>query len=245
MPPRKGHLPPVLYEDEALIAFDKPSGLLSAPDRWDKSLPSLTALVHELLSADFQNAHRLDRDASGVILFARTAEALRAVREQFDSQQVRKVYLALVSPAPREARGEVAAPLAPDPRRPGRMRISREGKLSCTSYEVLEGFRGDWALVQAEPRTGRTHQVRVHLAQAGCPVVGDAFYGDGRLLFLSRIKPGYNPGRDPERPLMGRLALHARRLALRHPLRDAEVLIESPLPHDFEIALKYLRRFAR
>ena len=241
----RDQLPPILYEDEAIVAFDKPSGLLSAPDRWDKSLPCLTGIVHEFLCGEYENLHRLDRDASGVVLFAKTADALRAVREQFDSRQVRKVYLALVSPAPREARGEVAFPLAPDPRRPGRMRVSRDGKPSSTSYEAVESFRGGWALVQAEPHTGRTHQIRVHLAHAGCPIVGDALYGDGKGLFLSQIKRGYKPGRDPERPLIGRLALHARALALRHPFTGAELRIESPLPRDFEIALKYLRRFAR
>ena len=239
------HLPPILYEDDALIAFDKPSGLLSAPDRWDKALPCLTGLVHALLCGEYENAHRLDRDASGVVLFAKTAGALRAVREQFDSQQVRKTYLALVWPAPRQARGEVDATLAPDPRRPGRMRVTRDGKPSSTSYEVMDAFRGGWALVQAQPYTGRTHQVRVHLAHAGSPVVCDTFYGDGRGFFLSQIKRGYKPGRDPERPLMGRLALHALALVLRHPFTGAELRMESPLPHDFDITLKYLRRFAR
>ena len=99
--------------------------------------------------------------------------------------------------------------------------------------------------MQSEPHTGRTHQIRVHLAHAGFPIVADVLYGDGRGLFLSQIKRGYKQGRDPERPLIGRLALHARSLALRHPVPGAELRIESPLPHDFEVALKYLRRFAR
>jgi RluA family pseudouridine synthase len=244
MPMGQRLLPPVLYEDEALIAFDKPSGLLTAPDRWDKTLPCLTDLLHEHLSPEFQNAHRLDRDASGVLLCAKTPEALRALREQFDSQLVRKAYVAIVCPGPREPKGEIAAPLAPDARRPGRMRVSTEGKPSRTSYEVQEAFRGGWSLLRAEPHTGRTHQIRVHLAHNGSPIVGDVLYGDGAPLLLSAIKRGYRPGRRPERPLMGRLALHARMLTLRHPLSGADVAIESPLPEDFEIAMKYLRRFA-
>jgi RluA family pseudouridine synthase len=243
MPSRPNRLPPILYQDEALIAFDKPSGLLTAPDRWDKNLPCLTGLAHELLSPEVQNAHRLDRDASGVLLFARTADALRSLREQFDAQLVRKAYVALVNPGPREPKGEIVAPLAPDLRRPGRMRASVDGKESRTSYEVLEAFRGGWSLLRAEPHTGRTHQIRVHLAHNGSPIVGDVLYGDGQPLLLSQIKRGYKPGRHPEHPLMGRLALHARTLTLRHPLSGADITFESPLPEDFEIALKYLRRF--
>jgi 23S rRNA-/tRNA-specific pseudouridylate synthase len=133
MPPTQ-RLPTILYEDDALIAFDKPSGLLTAPDRWDKRLPCLTGLVHELLSPEYQNAHRLDRDASGVLLCAKTPEALASLREQFDSQLIRKVYLALVCPGPRQPRGEIASALAPDARRPGRMRVNADGKPSRTTY---------------------------------------------------------------------------------------------------------------
>ncbi len=237
-------LPPILYEDDELLAFDKPSGLLTAPDRWDKGIPSLTDLVHELVSPDCRNVHRLDREASGVLLFAKTLDALRAVREQFDAQSVRKLYLALVGPPPRDPRGQVVAPLAPDPRRPGRTRVCRDGKESATSYEVIERFGGRAALVQAQPHTGRTHQIRVHLAHLGCPILGDAFYGEGRPLLLSELKPGYKPGRGAERPLLGRLGLHARLLTLRRPGSGEGLTIESPLPHDFELALKYLRRFA-
>ena len=238
-------LPPVLYEDEAVIAFDKPSGLLTAPDRWDKSLPCLMGLVRERLSQEFANAHRLDRDASGVVLCAKNAEALRALQEQFESRQVEKVYVALVCPGPRADRGEIDAPLAVDPKRPGRMRVSTVGKESRTDYEVLERFSGGWTLLRARPRTGRTHQIRVHLAHAASPIVGDKLYGGAAGLNLSELKRGYKPGRDPERPLMGRLALHAMGLSFRHPVTGAALAVESPLPHDFEVSLKYLRRFAR
>jgi RluA family pseudouridine synthase len=238
-------LPPVLYEDEAVIAFDKPSGLLVVPDRWDKGLACLTDLVRERLSPEFANVHRLDRDASGVLLCAKNAEALRSLREQFDSRQVGKVYVALVCPGPAAGRGQIEAPLAADPKRPGRMRVSSVGKESCTDYEVLERFSAGWTLLRAEPRTGRTHQIRVHLAHAGSPIVGDELYGGAAGLYLSQLKRDYKRGRDPERPLMGRLALHAQRLSLRHPATGEALAIESPLPHDFEVSLKHLRRFAQ
>jgi len=237
-------LPAVLYEDDHLLALDKPSGLLIAPDRWDKDLPNLMQVVHERLDPEYANAHRLDRDASGVVLLAKHAEALRDLRRQFDAHGVGKCYVALTRPAPIQSAGEISKPLAADPARLGRMRVSSKGKESITHYEVLENWNRRYALLRLIPLTGRTHQLRVHIAQLGCPILGDAFYGDGRGLLLSEFKPGYKHTGAVERPLIGRLALHAQSLTFRHPATGQELTIESPLPKDFQIALKNLRRFA-
>ena len=237
-------LPTVLYEDEHLLVMDKPSGLLVAPDRWDKDLPNLMQVVHERFSPEYANAHRLDRDASGVVLLAKHIEALRDLRKQFDAHSVRKCYAALTRPAPAISAGDISKPLAEDPARLGRMRVSSKGKESITHYEVLENWNRRYAFLRLIPLTGRTHQLRVHIAQLGCPILGDVFYGDGRGLLLSEIKPGYKHTNSVERPLIGRLALHAQSLTFRHPATGAELTVESPLPKDFQIALKYLRRFA-
>jgi RluA family pseudouridine synthase len=239
-------VPPVIYEDDDLLAFDKPSGLLVAPDHWDKDREYLMRLVHEHWSAAVGNAHRLDRDTSGVLLCAKTPESLRRLCEAFDEHRVAKTYLALTRSAPREDRQVVTAAIAPDPRRGGRMRIDpAAGKPAETDVEVVQRYAGGrFALVRAMPRSGRTHQVRVHLASLGCPIVGDALYGGGGGLLLSEIKPHYKrkPGAGPERPLIARLALHAQSLTVDHPTTGQPVTITAELPADFTLALKHLRR---
>jgi RluA family pseudouridine synthase len=254
-------LPPIIHEDEHVIAFDKPSGLLVAPDRWDKSRENLMSLVHERLGASVANVHRLDADTSGILLCAKSKPALDFLSGQFQSKTVRKVYLALVAILPAERAMKVVAPvradsgglpenftvdlaLGMDELNPGRMRIFRRrgGKASVTEFRVLESF-GRFAWVECRPLTGRTHQIRVHLAAVGAPVLNDAFYGDpGEQLLLSGIKRRYK-GRADEKPLIARLALHASALGFTHPATREAVALEAPLPNEFAVALKYLRKF--
>ena len=254
-------LPPILYEDDALLAFDKPSGLLVAPDRWDKSRENLMGLVHERLGGQIANVHRLDAETSGVLLCAKTKPALDFLSGQFQAKGVEKTYLAFAVVLPVERAMKIAATvrtedgglppkfsvdlaLGPDEDRPGRMRVFRRrgGKPSSTRFRVLESF-GRFVWLECRPLTGRTHQIRVHLAAAGAPVLNDDFYGDPEIrLLLSELKRRYK-GRDEERPLIARLALHASSLTVVHPVTRAPVEISAPLPKEFEIALKYLRKF--
>lgn len=274
-------LPPILFEDDALVAFDKPSGLLVAPDRWDKSRENLMGLVHEhpRFGPGVANVHRLDADTSGLILCAKTKPALDFLSGQFQSKTVRKTYHAFVVVLPPEQAMKVIAPirdaagllpdtfnvevaLGEDERQPGRMRVfkGRGGKDCVTEFRTVERFRGSarppsrgeiaslaasgFAFVECHPLTGRTHQLRVHLAAAGAPILNDRFYGTpGITLRLSDIKRGYK-GREEEKPLIGRLALHASGLVIRHPETREPMTLASPLPHEFEVALKYLRKFA-
>lgn len=254
--------PNILFEDDLLIAIDKPSGLPVAPGRREKAGASLMGLVRGRFGPSVANVHRLDAEASGVVLCARTKAALDFLSGQFQSKTIRKVYCALVavlaperaeraaSPA-RDAAGGLAREfsvdlaIAGDERHPGRMRVcrGRAGQKSLTEFRVLESF-GRFAWVECRPVTGRTHQVRVHLAAAGAPVLCDALYGDPEaVLLLSGLKRGYK-GRDSERPLISRLALHARSLGLIHPALREPFEVTAPIPREFEIALKYLRRFA-
>ncbi|PTY01169.1 RluA family pseudouridine synthase [Opitutus sp. ER46] len=273
-------LPPVIFEDESLVAFDKPSGLLVAPDRWDKSRANLMGLVHAdpRYGRTVANVHRLDADTSGILLCAKTKPALDFVTGQFQSKTVKKKYHAFVVILPPETAMKVIAPirdengalpdtftvelaLGEDERQPGRMRVfkGRGGKDCTTVFRTLERFAGGrsgtrtqpgpvvngFAFVECEPLTGRTHQLRVHLAAAGAPILNDPFYGAPEVqLLLSNLKRGYK-GREDEKPLVGRLALHASELTLNHPVTRAPVTLHAPLPHEFEIALKYLRKFAQ
>lgn len=260
MPPHMP-LPPVIYEDAALIAFDKPSGMLVAPDRWDKTRENLMGLVHARLGHDVANVHRLDADTSGLLLCAKTKPGLDFLSGQFQSKTVGKKYHALVVVLPVDDAMKVVAPvrapegglpgaftvdlaLGEDERQPGRMRIfkKRGGKPSLTEFHVLEQH-GRFAFVECRPLTGRTHQIRVHLAAVGAPILNDPFYGDPEIkLLLSDLKRRYK-GRDEEKPLIARLALHASELTIRHPDTREPLTLQAPLPREFEVALKYLRKF--
>jgi 23S rRNA pseudouridine1911/1915/1917 synthase len=255
-------LPPVIFEDDALIAFDKPSGMLVAPDRWDKSRENLMGLVHDKMGHGVANVHRLDADTSGLLLCAKDKLSLDFLSGQFQSKTVRKIYHAMVVVLPVDEAMKVVAPvrdgsgglpetftvdlaLGEDEKQPGRMRVFRKrgGKACVTEFRTLERF-GRFALLECRPLTGRTHQLRVHLAAAGAPILNDPFYGDPEIkLLLSELKKRYK-GRDEEKPLIARLALHASELTFTHPLTREPLTLSAPLPHEFQVALKYLRKFA-
>ena len=247
---------PVLFEDDHLLALDKPAGLLVSPDRHDPQRPNLMKLLHDAIAAGkpwarergldyLMNAHRPDFEASGVILLAKNKPALIALANLFGSEKPVKKYVALVPGQPREDPFAVDAKLAPHPVKTGLICVDpKNGKQSKTEFAVLEKFAG-WTLLQCQPLTERTHQIRVHLRYAGLPVVGDNLYG-GKPLWLSRLKPNYRlkPGHE-ERPLLARVALHAEALSLAHPVTGATVTITAPWPKDLKVAVKYLRQFAK
>lgn len=246
---------PVLYEDEHLLALDKPSGLLTSPDRNQPDRPSLTKLLHggiergsawarENGRAYLMPVHRLDAETSGVILLAKSKPVLIAVVNALSVEKPGRKYVALVKSAPTEDRFQVDAKLAPHPVRAGVMRVDPTGgKHSVTVFEVRERF-SRCMVMQCEPLTDRPHQIRVHLRHFGLPAVGDELYG-GRPLFLSHLKQVYRLKPDQtERPLMARPALHAEALTLLHPVTGNSLTITAPWPKDLTVAVKYLRRYA-
>jgi RluA family pseudouridine synthase len=241
-------IPNVLYEDEALIAFDKPSGMLIAPDRWDKSRENLMDLVHEKMGHHVANVHRIDADTSGLVLCTKDKVSLDFVSGQFQSKTVAKVYHAITTAIPEDDEFTVDLVIKEDEAKPGRMCVvKKHGKASLTECSVLGKFpqphgRTSFAYVECRPLTGRTHQIRIHLAATGTPILNDPFYGNDAQLLLSDLKRGYK-GRADEKPLIARLALHAGSLTFKHPITREPMTITSPLPKDFEVALKYLKKF--
>jgi tRNA pseudouridine32 synthase/23S rRNA pseudouridine746 synthase len=224
----------VLLADEHLVAVDKPAGRLVIPGR---AAPEATVQQDaEALFGRLWVVHRLDRGTSGVLLFARSAEAHRALNLAFENHRVAKRYLALVRGAPAVS-AVVTAPIAPARR--GRMRAvaagDPRGKEAATELRLLEAFaaRPPWpplALVEALPRTGRTHQIRIHLAFAGTPLAVDPDYGD----------PG--PLRDAAGAVvLARTPLHAASLDLLHPATGLPLHLEAPLPADLVAAVAAAR----
>lgn len=244
---------PVLFEDEHVLALDKPSGLLTSPDPDHAERPSLMKLMHDGIAAGkpwatqrnltyLNNPHRLDFDTTGVLLLAKTKPAFIAIADFFSSEKPVKNHIALVWGNPPAKIFCSDAKLAQHPLKPELMCVNPdEGKKAHTDFEVLEQF-SDWSLLRCSPTTERTHQVRIHIKHAGFPIVGDELYL-GKKLWLSRLKKNYRlkPGRD-ERPLIGRSALHLEELSLPHPVTGEPLAIKSELPKDLRVALKYLRQ---
>jgi len=189
------------------------------------------------------NAHRLDPEVSGVLLFARSKAVLTTLNDLFGSEKPTLRFLALVQGNPDRDQFEQDVPLLPVPDPGGRYRVNRrDGKRARSGFRVIERFSG-YALLVGEPFTHRPHQLRAHLSKLGFPLAGDTLYG-GEPLLLSRIKRKFHlkPGHN-QRPLLGRPALHAQTLTITHPVTGQPLTITAPLPHDFEAALKYLRRY--
>jgi RluA family pseudouridine synthase len=245
---------PVLYEDEALFILDKPAGLSIGHEEGCQD-PDLIEILHKAIHEGkpwvgehrvsfLRPAHRIDANASGILIFAKAPESLAALANAFGSEQVRRQYLALIQGSPVGNQFDVQGKIAPHPETPGLMRIDpRNGKKSHTQFEVVERF-SHWTVLGCVSEPDRLHQVRLHLRYAQFPVVGDSLYRGG-ILRLSSIKPNFRlKPKDTERPLMNRPAVHLEKIQLKHPLTGAPLEITAPLPKDISVALKYLRKYA-
>jgi RluA family pseudouridine synthase len=234
----------VIWQDAALVAVNKPAGLPTLPDGYDPQAPHLVSVLAPELGP-LMIVHRLDRDTSGVVILARTSQAHRSLSVQFEKRLALKTYHALVSgDPPWDSRG-VRLPLRADGDRRHRTVVDRRnGKPAATDFKVCERFRA-FSLLEAQPKTGRTHQIRAHLAALGYPLVGDGLYGNGAEIYLSQVKPGYSPGRSGERPLLSRLGLHAWSIRCEHPDSGQICNFEAPYPKDFSLALKQLRKYSQ
>jgi RluA family pseudouridine synthase len=232
---------PILFSDDALLAIDKPSGLLSIPDHWDPEVPDAVSELKAAWGKLFV-VHRLDKDTSGVLLFARSPEAHKGLSESFESRSVAKVYRALVRGVPTWDDITCDLALMPDGDRLHRTLVSaHHGKKSLTAFVVVARYK-DCALVEARPETGRTHQVRVHLASVGHPCLCDPLYGDGDPLLLSKLKRRWRGDPFAERPLMARAALHALSAEFPHPSTGATLKIEAPMPRDMKATISQLEK---
>lgn len=195
----------ILYEDRSVLAIDKPRGWMLVPATWQKTSRNLQmAITSSIAARDFwarsrnlrflRYVHRLDAETTGILLFAKSLGAVNTFGDMFESRKMEKVYLAVVHGEPKQKEWTCRDSLAPDPQQRGKMIVDpRAGKEAETSFRVLQS-KGKTSLIEAHPYTGRTHQIRVHLAGAGHPCVGDELYGpaDKLELGLRAIRLKYN-----------------------------------------------------
>jgi len=237
--------PSILFQDDDIIVVNKPAEFLSIPDRFIAEKPSLVSfLKNEKDQDEVFVVHRLDRETSGVIIFAKNKEAHRDLSMQFENRTVNKIYLVLVEGNVHKEEGEIAQPIANNMRDAGRMIVAKRGKPSLTLYKVVERFK-NYTLLEANIKTGRTHQVRVHFESIGYPLAVDELYGRKKAFLLSEIKlKKYRRGKNTEeRPLMSRTTLHAFQLTFTHPTTKEEMTFKTELPKDFRAVLNQLRKW--
>ncbi|MBI1306257.1 MAG: RNA pseudouridine synthase [Bacteroidetes bacterium] len=229
--------PLILFEDENLIAINKPAMISSLQDRWAETM-SIQSLA-EAYCETAQLCHRLDKETSGVLLIAKNPETYREVAQGFSKRQIDKTYWAVLEGRHYFDAFEVEVPLATSAR--GKAKVDfREGKPALTRLKTLENFR-HFTLAECKPVTGRLHQIRIHCATVKAPLMSDTVYG-GKLHYLSELKRNFNQGKDREpRPMIERTALHAKAIQL--TLYDKIIQVEAPLPKDFDVLLTLLRKY--
>lgn len=250
----------IIYEDSDLIVLNKQADMIVHPARGNTHGTLVNALAYyfrfSIFDFRFQSAignrqsqmdfrpgivHRLDRDTTGIMVVAKNDTAQWKIAKQFEHRQVKKTYLAIVHGTPELASDRISAPLGIHPKVREKYAIRPEiGKEAVTFYEVIESFRG-FSLLKLTPKTGRTHQIRVHLSYIKHPIVADDMYG-GKLVYPWQIQGSEPTAQDP---IINRCALHAWTLEFKHPTTSETMKFEAPLPEDMQNLLDMLRKFRR
>ncbi len=244
---KKSDFLPILYEDDQIVVINKPAGLAAIPGRAE------TDSVLERLAAQLalpwkgqrdprlRVVHRIDKDTTGVMLFAKNIDAQRVLSHQFQNNTIGKEYLALVVGRIEADEGTIDASLAPHPTQRDRMSVVKKGRPAISNWRVESRLRR-FTVVRVLPKTGKTHQIRVHFLHIGYPLAIDPLYGSESPIFLSQYKRRYRPNKgEEERPLISRLTLHAHRLSFTHPAGHP-ITVEAPIPKDLRAAIAQLSK---
>ena len=231
----------IIFENDDFVAVNKSAGMLTIPDRHDETQLSLYKMLFQQYGKIFI-VHRLDRDTSGLVLFAKNESSHKYLSQLFEQRSIEKIYQGIIRGSLPAKKGSVNEAIAEHPLHKGVMTLSKKGKPSLTCYEVMEDY-GIYSLVQFTIHSGRTHQIRVHMKFAGHPIACDTVYGDGKPIPLSSFKKKYKLSLrdDEEKPLMNRLALHSHRLIFidAHAKKHT---VEAPLPKDMNALLQQLKK---
>jgi len=235
----KHNRPETIFENESFVVINKPSGLLSVPDRMQSEVSLKDMLLQQY--GNIYTVHRLDKGTSGVIIFAKDETTHKGLSQLFEGRDVEKYYLGLVHGQMMHEQGSVDAPIMEHPGKNGKMVTNQKGKPSLTDYEVLESFKL-FSWLKFRIHTGRTHQIRVHMQHIGHSIVCDEFYGTAEPILLSSLKRKFNLSKneESERPLLSRLALHSS--SLKFVLGGEQYFFEAELPKDLKATLQQLRK---
>lgn len=231
-----------IFADENFVVLNKQSGLLVAADRYDTEAPRLDVLAEKEFGKLYA-VHRIDKDTSGLIIYARTETAHKSFSMQFENRKVKKIYHCLVHGRPAWQTLRVDLPLLPDGDSRHRTTVNKQkGKPSVTDFKVMQTC-GAFTWLEASPLTGRTHQIRVHLAANELYIVCDPLYGRSQKpIRLSDIKRRYRGDVIEERPLLSRLALHAYQITVEHPVSGEKMTFTAPYQKDMEVTKKQLAK---
>jgi 23S rRNA pseudouridine1911/1915/1917 synthase len=233
----------IIYEDDNLIVVNKPAGVLTIPDRYDDEIPNLYHILQEKYG-EIWIVHRLDKDTSGLIVFAKDPETHRDLSLQFEKHKVKKIYHVVIKGIFSKEEIDIDIPLIDDPKRKGKVAPSVRGKESLTKVKTLERFRAA-TLIEADLVTGRHHQIRAHCAAIGHPLLIDEMYGGEPEFFLSSIKRKFNlKKKEIEQPLLARVTMHAHEIEFLHPAKNEKMKFSAEYPKDFRALIQVLRKYS-
>jgi len=233
--------PTVIYQDDAILVLNKIPGIYSIPPRPGSTLNHNLLDIFKAYNDELYPVHRLDKDTSGVIVYAKTKESHKHINQQFEDRKVIKTYYSLVKGQLQNEEGVIDQPLLMEAS--GKSSVSPQGKKSVSAYKLIEKFKS-YSWVEVKPQTGRTHQIRAHFKFIGHPLAVDPLYSKKKGLFLSEIKRKYRISKDEkEQALLRRLSLHAAELSFIHPSTNVSVTYTSPLPKDLRAILNQLRKW--
>lgn len=229
-----------IFEDDEILVVSKPSGLLTIPDRYKDDAPNLKSFLLQK-NKSIYTVHRIDRETSGIICFAKNEQTHKYLNNLFSNRKVEKIYWAFVKGVPSIEEGIIDIPILNDMKNSGKMYTHKDGKPAETKFRLISTF-GNISLIEFYPITGRTHQIRVHSKYLGCPLLIDPLYSNDTEFKLSSIKKKYNTEKyTDEKPLIDRLTLHAKKLKFTHP-NGKIVEFNSELPKDLNALYNQLKK---
>ncbi len=233
----------ILFEDDSIVIVNKPANLLTLPDRYSPHLPNIRTMLVDKFG-DIFVVHRLDKETSGVMLFAKDAESHRHLNQQFEEHTVEKLYYGIVGGIFNHEVIDIDIPIAQNPKVLGLMMPTARGKEALTIVRCLEKYRLA-SFVECRLKTGRQHQIRVHLAAIGHPLLIDKDYAETTEFYVSTVKKNYRLAKNTdELPILTRTPLHAWSLSFIHPKTEEQVTFTCEMPKDMRATLQVLRKYS-